>query len=75
MKIYTNELGHMTNMAAMPIYGKNLKKSSSPEPRALTPLFGNGAGAFRIGKNSVVLTKIGKIYKVLCIEEFIVRLI
>ena len=32
MKIYTNELGHMTNMAAMSIYGKNLKKSSSPEP-------------------------------------------
>ena len=32
MKIYTNELGHMTNMAAMPIYSKNLKKSSSPEP-------------------------------------------
>ena len=32
MKIYTNELGHMTNMAAIPIYGKNLKKSSSPEP-------------------------------------------
>ena len=25
MIIYTNELGHMTNMAAMPIYGKNLK--------------------------------------------------
>ena len=25
MKIYTNELGHMINMAAMPIYGKNLK--------------------------------------------------
>ena len=22
---------HITNMAAMPIYGKNLKKSSSPE--------------------------------------------
>ena len=43
--------------------------------RALTPLFGNGAGAFRIGKNSVVLTKIRKIYKVLCIKEFIVRLI
>ena len=32
MKIYINELGHMTNMAAMPIYGKNLKKSYSPEP-------------------------------------------
>ena len=29
MKIYTNELGHMTNMAVMPIYGKILKKSSS----------------------------------------------
>ena len=26
MKIYTNELGHMTNMAAIPIYGKYIKK-------------------------------------------------
>ena len=33
MKINTNELGHMTNMAAMPIYGKKtLKKSFSQEP-------------------------------------------
>ena len=32
MKTYTNELGHITNMAVMHIYGKNLKKSSSPEP-------------------------------------------
>ena len=24
MKIYTNELGYMTKMIAMPIYGKNL---------------------------------------------------
>ena len=31
MKIYTNELGHMTSMATMPIYGKNLKKSSPAE--------------------------------------------
>ena len=31
MIFYTNELGHMTNMATMPIYGKNRKKSSSPE--------------------------------------------
>ena len=31
MKIYKNELGHMTKMAAMPICGKNLKKSSSLE--------------------------------------------
>ena len=28
----SNGLGHMTNMATMPIYGKNLQKSSSPEP-------------------------------------------
>ena len=32
-KVYSNGPGHMTNMAAMPIYGKNLKKSSSPEPK------------------------------------------
>ena len=32
MKIGTNEVGHMTDMAALPPYGKNLKKSSSPEP-------------------------------------------
>ena len=25
-KVYINGLGHMTKMAAMPIYGKNLKK-------------------------------------------------
>ena len=31
MKIYTNELGNIPNMAAMPMYGKILKKSSSPE--------------------------------------------
>ena len=27
----------MTKMAAMPIYGKNLKKSSSPEPKGQWP--------------------------------------
>ena len=31
MKIYINELSHMTKMAAMPIYGKKLLKSSSLE--------------------------------------------
>ena len=31
-KTCSNDVGHMTNMAAMPIFGKNLKKSSSPEP-------------------------------------------
>ena len=32
MKIYSNELGHMYKMAAMPIYGKKFKKSSHAEP-------------------------------------------
>ena len=35
MKLYSNGSGHMTKMATMPIYGKNLKKSSSPEPKGL----------------------------------------
>ena len=33
-KVYTNGPGHMTKMAAMPIYGKNVKKISSPEPKS-----------------------------------------
>ena len=28
----SNGLGRITKMAGMPIYGKNLKKSSSPDP-------------------------------------------
>ena len=32
-KVCSNGPGHMTKMVAMPIYGKNLKKSS-PEPKA-----------------------------------------
>ena len=36
MKIYTNELGHMTNMAAMPIYGKNLKNLLSRTNKLMT---------------------------------------
>ena len=32
-KVCSNGPGHMTKMAAMAIYGKNLKKSSSPEPK------------------------------------------
>ena len=34
-KVCINGLDHMTKMAAMPIYGKNLKKTSSPEPEVL----------------------------------------
>ena len=29
--MYINNPGHMTKMATMPIYGKTLKKSSTPE--------------------------------------------
>ena len=32
-KVCSNGPGHMTKMAAMPIYGKKLEKSSSPEPK------------------------------------------
>ena len=35
MKVCSNGSGHMTKMATMPIYGKNVKKSSSPEPKGL----------------------------------------
>ena len=35
-KICSNGPGHMTKMAAMPIYGKNLEKSSL-EPKRLCP--------------------------------------
>ena len=34
-KVYINGPGHMTKMAAMPIYGKKLKKTSTPEPEVL----------------------------------------
>ena len=33
-KVCTFGTGHMTKMATMPIYGKNLKKYSSQEPQA-----------------------------------------
>ena len=32
-KVYTNSSGHMTKMAAMPVYGKNMKNSSSLESK------------------------------------------
>ena len=32
-KVCSNGSGHMTKMAAMPIYVKNLKKSSSKQPK------------------------------------------
>ena len=37
MKVCSPHLGHMTKMAAMPIYGKNPLKSSSPEPKGQWP--------------------------------------
>ena len=33
-KFFLNGPGHMTKMAATPIYGKNLENFSSPEPKA-----------------------------------------
>ena len=36
-KVCSNDPGHMTKMAAMLVYGKNLKKSSSPEPKGRWP--------------------------------------
>ena len=33
-KVYWNGRGHMTNMATMPIYGKNIRKSTSRESKA-----------------------------------------
>ena len=45
------------------------------EPRALTPLFGNGVGAHGIGKISGVLTKIGKFDIALMYDVSIARLI
>ena len=35
--VYTFSPGHMTKIATMPIYGKNHKKSSCPEPLGRLP--------------------------------------
>ena len=37
MKVCSNDPGHMTKMAAMPIYVKNMKNSSSLEPKGQWP--------------------------------------
>ena len=37
MKVCSNGLGHLTNMATMPIYGINFKRSSSLEPNSQWP--------------------------------------
>ena len=36
-KVCSNGPGHMTKVAVMPIYGKNLKKNSCPEPKVQCP--------------------------------------
>ena len=36
-KVCSLHLGYMTKMAAIPIYGKTLQKSSSPEPASRFP--------------------------------------
>ena len=45
------------------------------ETRALTPLFGNGAGAHGIGKISGVLTENGKFDIILMYDDSIARMI
>ena len=57
MKIFTNELGRMTNMATTPVYGKNIKKTSSPEPVDQWPLnFACSIGYPSIGKIIQMMT-------------------
>ena len=55
----------------VPFFIQSLKMGA----RALTPLFGNGAGALGLGKISVISTKIGKIYIVYMYEVSNARLI
>ena len=57
--------------------GKNVRTNTrNPAfPRALTPLFGNGAGAHGIGKISSVLTEIGKFDIILRYDVPIARMI
>ena len=54
---------------------QSIPYSSVSKSRALTPLFGNGAGAHGIGKISGVLTEIGKFDITLMYDVFIARLI
>ena len=49
-----NGAGHMPKMAAMPIYGKNLKKSSSPEPKSMT---------LKLGMQHPMLHTISRLFK------------
>ena len=48
------------------VRGLSLCLTTMCDHRALIPFFGKGARAFRIGKITVVLNKIGKKYNVLC---------
>ena len=52
-----------------------LNRTVSLRLRALTPLFGNGAGAHGIGKISGVLTEIGKFDIILRYDVSIARMI
>ena len=55
---HPKHLIRLTDKKKSKFYAQNIPLSVST--RALTPLFGNGAGAHGIGKISGVLTKIGK---------------
>ena len=50
-EVYSFGLGHMTKIATMPIYGKNIWKSSSQDPKGLWPWYMvcsiNGSGPIK----------------------------
>ena len=53
-KVCSNGSGHMTKLAAMLIYGKNLKKSSSPESK------GYDIESWRVASGAQVLSSLFK---------------
>ena len=58
-KVCINGPGLMTKMAPMPIYGKNLKKSSFPEPKGQLGMQHRGIKLFKVCINddpSLILT-------------------
>ena len=54
IKVYTNELGHMTKMAAMPIFGKNLKNLLLPNQST------DGLETWYVASSAQVLSRLVK---------------
>ena len=68
-------LGLHFNLPPLDVLRGCISDCSDTQYRALTPLFGNGAGAHGIGKVSDVFTKIGKFDIFLMYDVSIARLI